>query len=292
MGLSKLCLVALGARVAYSLSVATDPEGILGGGGSSPAPDPDASVSDPEGILGGGGSSPAPHDAPEWCKSSAELTVEQRKERATTEAKQAWAKKEAASLIAKNDPVPSWLADAVAKDERRNATNWAVRSAMLLKEAELEVPDWLKEKVEEAEKGANQWAACKAAELRKAGEEVPQWMADSARRGIVQAANEKIQDLQDEINELEGLQEDEAATVEAGGDLEVAKVKALAATKASAKLTVDSQGQAVSQAMLKIAAARGDKMAGDVASWTSALMEAKGAAKRLLKVLDLELAKV
>jgi len=266
MALAKLCLAALAGRVAYSLSVA---------------------IAEPDELEGA-----AAPDAPEWCKSSEELTVEQRKEQATAEAKAAWAKKEVASLVAKGEPVPSWLADTVTKDERQNATNWAVRQAMLLKEADLEVPDWLKEKVQESEKGANRWAACKAAELRKAGEEVPQWMADNARKAIVEAANEKIQDLQDEISELEGLQEEEAAKVEAGGDMVVAKEKALAATKASTKLTVDSQGQAVSHAMLLLSEARGDKMAGDTVKWTSALMEAKGAAKRLLKVLDLELAKV
>jgi hypothetical protein len=266
MALTRLCLAALAARAAHSLSVAI------------------AEPDEPEGVT-------AP-DAPEWCKSSAELTVEQRKEQAAAEAKAAWAKKEASSLIAKNEPVPTWLAETVAKDEKRNATNWAVRQAMLLKEAELEVPDWLKEKVEESEKGANRWAACKAAELKKAGEEVPQWMADNARKGVMQAANEKIEDLQEEINELEGLQEVEAAKVEAGGDIEVAKVKALAATKSSARLTVDSQGKAVSQAMLTLTEARDERIAGDTAKWTSALMEAKGAARRLLKILDLELAKV
>ncbi|CAK0863138.1 unnamed protein product [Prorocentrum cordatum] len=126
MALAKLCLAALAGRVAYSLSVA---------------------IAEPDELEGA-----AAPDAPEWCKSSEELTVEQRKdtEQATAEAKAAWAKKEVASLVAKGEPVPSWLADTVTKDdERQNATNWAVRQAMLLKEADLEVPDWLKEKVQE-----------------------------------------------------------------------------------------------------------------------------------------------
>ncbi|CAK0831553.1 unnamed protein product, partial [Prorocentrum cordatum] len=36
----------------------------------------------------------APRDAPEWCKSGDELTAEQRKEKAVTEGKLAWATKE------------------------------------------------------------------------------------------------------------------------------------------------------------------------------------------------------
>jgi len=275
MPLVKFCFAALAARVA-----GTDPKhvSLLG------------FAFDPE-------DDSAPRDAPEWCKSSDELTALQRKERAVAEGKLAWAKKEAEELGAKNEASPEWLREMVTKGKQQQGLNWALDEAKRRKVAGEPMPEWLIDRVKEGQKGAQRWAACRRAELRAAGEEVPQWMADNARQAIVDAANEKIQDLQEEISELQEMEQNETIKVDAGGDVEKAEKWQLAATEArerakawagpSSMVSVEAQGEAMQLALAALTEPRVNRVEA-----RGGIEDAKSAAKRLLEAIDIELARI
>jgi len=95
----------------------------------------------------------------------------------------------------------------------------------------------------EAEDGkwANRWAACKSAELKAAGDDVPLWMAENARKGIMDAAKEKAEELQEEIDELEQEKEEETALVGAQGDVTVASQNLLGRNRKVDSTTVAHQ---------------------------------------------------
>ncbi|CAK0831554.1 unnamed protein product [Prorocentrum cordatum] len=123
-------------------------------------------------------------------------------------------------------------------------------------------------------------------------------MADSARRAVVDAANEKIQDLQEEISELQRLQQNETVLVQAGGDVEKAERWKLAATAArervakawggpSSAVSVEAQGEAVQLALAALREPRVNRV-----EVRGAIEDAKSAAKKLLDAIDLELAKI
>jgi len=213
------------------------------------------------------------------------------------EGKLAWAKKEVQELGAKNEAIPEWLRDMVAKSKEEKGQNWAIEEAKRRKAKGQPLPDWLIDKVKEGQRGAQRWAACRAAELKSAGEDVPQWMADSARQAVVDAANEKIQDLQEEIEELQSLQENETVVVDAGGDVEKAQQWQLAAIAArerakawagpSSMVSVEAQGEAVQLALAALNTPRVNRV-----EVRGAIEDAKSAAKKLLEAIDIELARI
>merc|ERR1719382_1545827 len=178
------------------------------------------------------------------------------------------------------------MAAMVERDERMAKMRWAVEEAKHLKEKGEAVPVYISDLVQENQKGADRWAACKAAEMKAANEDVPEWMAESARRGIMDAANEKIQELQEEIKELESHEEDETEKVKAEGDTELAQQMKLARTKASSRVTVEQQGAVVQIALEALKGLTSDKEPQS----KKALAEARDSAKWLTKVLDMRIA--
>merc|ERR1719373_1200245 len=170
---------------------------------------------------------PMPPDAPVWCKNEPDLTWKQRKERMEQHATLEWAKKQTTRMHEENETVPEWMDKLVSEDEKRGKMKWAVGEGKRLRAEGKEVPKWMADLEAEDSKWANRWAACKSAELKVAGDDVPLWMAENAWKGIMDAAKEKADELQEEIDELEQEKEAETALVGAQGDVTVASQKLL-----------------------------------------------------------------
>jgi hypothetical protein len=168
---------------------------------------------------------------PEWCKNETQLTWKQRKERMQQHATLQWCKKQYRELTEKNESVPEWMEKLVTEDENRGRMKWAVQEAKRLRAEQKEVPQWMAEMVTEEARWANRWAACKVAELKQSGEEAPAWMVQNARQGVMEYAQEKAQELQDEIEELDDEKEKEMALVRAQGDTAEANRRLLARTR-------------------------------------------------------------
>jgi len=164
-----------------------------------------------------------PDNAPEWCKSEAALSWEEKKQRVAQHATLMWAKQTVKELKETNQTIPQWMDDMVTRDARQGQMKWAVKEAKRLKAENKEVPEWMAALVEEDNKWANRWAACKAAELEFSGEEAPQWMKENGRKGVFSAATEKLAEIQEQLDELNALKEKEVALVQAKGDIRLAE---------------------------------------------------------------------
>jgi len=201
------------------------------------------------GTFAEGAFGPLPADAPAWCKAEADLTWKQRKERMEQHATLEWAKKQAKRLQEENETVPEWMDKLVADDEKRGKMKWAAAEGKRLRSEGQEVPQWMAELEAEDRKWANRWAACKSAELKAAGDEVPAWMAENARNGIMEAAKEKAEELQEQLDELEQEKDEETALVGAQGDVTVANQKLLAKSRKVDTTTVAHQTRVLEVAL-------------------------------------------
>jgi len=226
---------------------------------------------------------------PEWCKSETELSAAERKARAEEQAKMDWAKKEVQELRAKNEPVSDWLREYVESDERKGRAKWGAFEAKRLKERGEEVPSWMAELEKEDQRGSDRWAACKVAEMQAAGELPPQWLVDAARRGIVDSANQKVKEIQEQIDELTTLADQESAKVDAGGDLKLADRIALASTRTQSPATIEVQGIRVERALYALKHSQGES----IERWEKkkAVRDARSSAQRLLRLLEAQLQK-
>jgi hypothetical protein len=187
-----------------------------------------------------------PDDAPTWCKNDTQLTWTQRKERMQQHSILLWAKKIVKTLQeagGDNVTIPEWMDKLVSDDEKRGKSRWAVQESKRLKAEGKETPQWMDDLVAEDTKWANRWAACKSAQLRAVGEEAPAWMVENARKGIMEAATEKAEELQEQIEELDSEKEEEVALVDAHGDAALARQRMLAMAKAVRTTTMSQQTQ-------------------------------------------------
>mmetsp|Transcript_95708 Transcript_95708/g.252884 ORF Transcript_95708/g.252884 Transcript_95708/m.252884 type:complete len:301 (+) Transcript_95708:78-980(+) len=191
-----------------------------------------------------------PDDAPTWCKNETELTWAQRKERMQQHSTLQWAKKMVKQLQSDaNATVPEWMGKLVAEDEKRGRMKWAVQESRRLRAEGKETPQWMEELVAEDAKWANRWAACKAAQLKAAGEEAPAWMVENGRKGTIEAAAEKAQELQEQIEELDSEKEQEVAIVDAHGDYSLASQRMTAISRALRTTTLSQQTHALGDAI-------------------------------------------
>jgi len=186
-----------------------------------------------------------PENAPDWCRSEANLTWEEQRRRVSQRATLVWAKQTVKELREANQTIPKWMDDMVTKDARQGQMKWAVKEAKRLRAENQEVPAWMAALVEEDSKWANRWAACKVAELQVAGEQPPEWMIENGRKGVFTAATEKLAELQEQIDELEALKEKEVALVQAHGDIRLAERRQLAAHRPRAIIPQDSSMKAL-----------------------------------------------
>jgi hypothetical protein len=248
------------------------------------------------GTFAEGAFGPLPSDAPAWCKEEADLTWKQRKERMEQHATLEWAKKQTKRMHEENETVPEWMDKLVSDDEKRGKMKWAVGEGKRLRAEGKEVPQWMADLEAEDGKWANRWAACKSAELKAAGDDVPLWMAENARKGIMDAAKEKAEELQEEIDELEQEKEEETALVGAQGDVTVASQKLLGRNRKVDSTTVAHQTHVLEVAldMLNEAeskmhrgiATSDEQFMSDAHKTKEALWKAKAASALLGDILD------
>jgi len=232
-----------------------------------------------------------PESAPTWCKNETQLTWKQKKERMEQHLTLDWAKKMVKQMLEQNETVPEWMDKMVSDDEQRGKTKWAVQESRRLKSEGKETPKWMEELVQEDSKWANRWAACKAAELKEAGEDVPGWMLENGRRGILDAAAEKVAELQEEIDEMDEERDHEAALVDANGDVQLANNRMLARKRDFSTRTVTSQFRALEQALDELDAAEAEMLDGHMENgptrrFKRALRQAKSATQLLGKLLE------
>jgi len=236
-----------------------------------------------------------PSDAPSWCKAEADLTWKQRKERMEQHTTLEWAKKQAKRLHEENETVPEWMDKLVSDDEKRGKMKWAVGEVKRLKAEGKEVPQWMTDLEAESARWADRWAACKSAELRAAGEDVPLWMAENARKGIMEAAKEKAEELQEELDELEEQKAEETALVGAQGDVSLAGQRLLARNRKASSTTLAQQTHVLEVALEELDTAESKMHRGiatDDATFVSdahktkeALWKAKAASTLLADIL-------
>jgi len=232
-----------------------------------------------------------PEDAPSWCKNESQLSWRQRRERMQQHLTLEWSKKMVKQMLDQNETVPEWMDKMVSDDEQRGKTKWAVQESRRLKSEGKETPKWMEELVQEDSKWANRWAACKAAELKEAGEDVPGWMLENGRRGILDAAAEKVAELQEEIDEMDEERDHEAALVDANGDVQLANNRMLARKRDFSTRTVTSQFRALEQALDELDAAEAEMLDGHMENgptrrFKRALRQAKSATQLLGKLLE------
>mmetsp|Transcript_55756 Transcript_55756/g.155239 ORF Transcript_55756/g.155239 Transcript_55756/m.155239 type:complete len:300 (+) Transcript_55756:72-971(+) len=232
-----------------------------------------------------------PENAPTWCKDESQLTWKQRKERMQQHITLEWAKKAVKDMLEKNETVPEWMDKLVADDEKRGKMKWAVGEVRRLRAEGQEVPQWLSDLEAEDARWANRWAACKGAELRAAGGDVPLWMVENGRKGIMEAAKEKTEELQEELDELEEQKEEEAALVGAQGDVTVASQKLLARSRKLSSTTLAQQTHVLEVALEELDMAEGQLRrdsteAGEAKKVKQALWKAKAASSLLRDILD------
>jgi len=183
-------------------------------------------------------------DAPTWCKNETQLTWTQRKERMQQHNTLQWAKKMVQTIqeaAGPNATIPEWMDKLVSDDEKRGKARWSVQESKRMKAEGKETPRWMDDLVAEDNRWANRWAACKVAQLKAVNEEAPAWMVENGRKGVMEAATEKAEELQDDIEELDSEKEEEAALVDAHGDATLASQKMLALTKAARTTTLSQQ---------------------------------------------------
>jgi len=237
-----------------------------------------------------------PSDAPSWCKMEADLTWKQRKERLEQHATLEWAKKQTKKLHDENETVPEWMDKLVSDDEKRGKMKWAVGEVKRLRAEGKDVPQWLSDLEAEDLRWANRWAACKSAELSAAGDDVPLWMVENARKGIMEAAKEKAEELQEELDELEGQKEEETALIGAQGDVSVASQRLLARSRKVSSTTLAAQTHVLEVALEELDQAEGQMHRGiatadatfvsDARKTKEALWKAKAASALLSSILD------
>jgi len=246
--------------------------------------------------FGEGAFGPLPSDAPAWCKAEADLTWKQRKERMEQHATLDWAKKQARRLHEENETVPEWMDKLVSDDEKRGKMKWAVSEGKRLRAEGKEVPQWMADLEAEEHKWANRWAACKSAELRAAGDDVPVWMVENGRQGTMEAATEKAEELQEEIDELEEQKQEETALVGAQGDVSVAGQRLLSRSRKVDSTTLSEQSQVLGVALEMLDEAEGrmhrgiatsdEQFMSDAHKTKEALWKAKAASALLGGILD------
>jgi hypothetical protein len=232
-----------------------------------------------------------PENAPTWCKNDTQLNWKQRKERMEQHLTLEWAKKMVKQMLEQNETVPEWMDKMVSDDEQRGKTKWAVQESKRLQAEGKETPKWMDELVQEDAKWANRWAACKAAELKEAGEDVPAWMVENGRKGILDAAAEKVVELQEEIDEMEEDRDKEAALVDAQGDVQTANSRMLARKKDFSARTVTSQFRVLEAALDELDAAEAEMLNGHMEMgptrrFKRALRQARSATQLLGKLLE------
>jgi len=224
-------------------------------------------------------------DAPTWCKNDTQLTWTQRKERMQQHNTLQWAKKMVKTIqeaAGPNTTIPEWMDKLVSDDEKRGKARWAVQESKRLKAEGKETPRWMEDLVAEDNKWANRWAACKAAQLKAAGEEAPAWMIENGRKGTMEAATEKVEELQEEIEELDSEKEQEVALVDAHGDLTLASQRMLALTKAVRTTTLSQQIQVLGDDLEELDRAEVEHRM----NWKHTMRKAKYSAHLLTKMLD------
>ncbi|CAK0822879.1 unnamed protein product, partial [Prorocentrum cordatum] len=116
------------------------------------------------------------------------------------------------------------------------------------------------------------------------------------RKGIMEAAKEKTEELQEELDELEEQKEEEAALVGAQGDVTVASQKLLARSRKLSSTTLAQQTHVLEVALEELDSAEGHMHRGiatDDATFLSdahktkeALWKARAASTLLAELLD------
>jgi len=236
-----------------------------------------------------------PDDAPTWCKNETQLTWSQRRERLQQHSTLLWAKRMVKQMAEENATVPEWMDKIVSDDEKKGKSRWAVLEAKRLKAEGKETPRWIEDLVAEDAKWANRWAACKSANLRALGEDVPTWMAENGRKGILDAAAEKAEDLQEQIEELAAEKVQEAALVDAQGDITLAGQRMLALQKEFRTRTLSQQAHVLEQDLEDLDRAEGEMLKEGMAPESirkvkQALRKASSAAQMVTKMLDMKVA--
>jgi len=236
-------------------------------------------------------------DAPTWCKNETQLTWLQRKDRMQQHNTLLWAKKMVKQMLEDNATVPEWMYNIVSADERKGKSRWAVQEAKRLKAEGKDTPQWMKDLVAEDARWANRWAACKYAELKAIGEEVPTWMVENGRQGILDAATEKAEELQGQIEELDAEKEQEAALVDARGDTTLASQRVLASDREFRTRTLSGQTHVLEQDLEDLDRAEGEMLNDGMAPASirklkQALRKARTAAHSVSEMLAMKMAKV
>jgi hypothetical protein len=235
-------------------------------------------------------------EAPTWCKNDSQLTWLQRKERMQQHNTLLWAKKMVKQMLEDNSTVPEWMYKIVSEDEKKGKSRWAVQEAQRLKAEGKETPKWMEDLVAEDARWANRWAACKGAELRALGEAVPAWMVENGRKGVLDAASEKAEELQEQIEELDAEKEQEAALVDAQGNATLANQRMLARNREFHTRTLSQQTHALEQDLEDLDRAEGEMLnegmaPASIRKLKQALRKARAAAHSVSKMLDLKMAK-
>lgn len=248
------------------------------------------------GTFAEGAFGPLATDAPAWCKAEDALTWKQRKERMEQHATLDWAKTQAKRLHEENETAPEWMNKLVSDDENRGRMKWAVGEVKRMRAEDKEVPQWMTDLETEAFKWSNRWAACTSAKLKAAGDDVPLWMTENARKGIMDAAKEKAEELQEELDELEQEKEEETALVGAQGDVSVASQKLLARDRRVNSTSLGSQTHVLEVALEDLGMAESTMHRGiatddavfmsDAHKTKEALWKAKAASTLLANILD------
>jgi len=192
--------------------------------------------------------------APEWCRNDTELTWKQRRERLLQHETLEWCKSQVKELQAANESVPDWMDKLVEDDRKRGQMKWAAAETKRLKAEGKEVPQWMDWASAENDKWGNRWAACKAAALQAAGQESPTWMVENGRKGVLDYASEKQQDLQAQIDELTEEREEEEAVAQADGNITLAEERRLAMEKAVYRKTTHGQLEDLQAALTDVEA--------------------------------------
>jgi len=175
-----------------------------------------------------------PDDAPDWCRSEEKLSWEEKRHRVEQRATLQWARQQVQGMIEKNQTVPEWMDEMVARSTQQGQMKWAAREARRLRHEKKSVPEWMAAMEEEDDKWANRWAACKVSELEFAGTESPEWMKDNGRKAVYASAMAKLAEIQEQIDELESLKEKEVALMQARGDIRLAEKRQLLAHRPAA----------------------------------------------------------
>jgi len=192
-------------------------------------------------------------EKPEWCENETEsLTWAQRRQRMQQHETLRWAKIEMKKLQSENKTAPAWMERMVTDDENRGKLKWASQEAKRLAAEGKEVPPWMADLAKEDQKWANRWAACKVVEMKSRNEEVPQWMVDNGRKGIMEYSEEKAQELQNQIAELETEKSKEEALISSNGDLKMARQRMLANVKRVRVRSVDEQFHSLEAALAEL----------------------------------------